>query len=344
MPEAIDVPVGRWVRYSRYEIRGEHICPAANATIEEYDPWSDYRAATATRDAQPPYQELLELVRNFRRFAHAEDNARIAAWCAKHGPLGVLLQCAAQATFPRRMERVLEDGHWLDESAKRPLLAATVHRFTQTGYSWRDHQSIMFPWMSDEGEWREAPDPPPGVLWNDLREGTWQTLSIEKGWAPFFPNVPAKERATYPYPVPWSQEFWAQYAEPILSFIDAATFFTEAVALLMDAPAWEGPTADQRQDALARAHWLNALMAPASAVLTPDSDGNWRQHWRAPSLLSAYALMATQDLSGQRRVRACAACGKLFVSAAYQARYCSEACRNRQQQRAHRARQRGGSE
>src|SRR5262245_9324389 len=133
MPTAIDVPTGKWVRYSKYEIRAGYIRPAARATIEEYDPWADYQAASATRQGQPPYQSLLELVRTLRLFSNAEDDDRIAGWCADHGLLGVLPQCAAQVIFPPRMEPVFTEGHWIGEGEKRTLLAPASHRFIRTG-------------------------------------------------------------------------------------------------------------------------------------------------------------------------------------------------------------------
>ncbi len=45
-----------------------------------------------------------------------------------------------------------------------------------------------------------------------------------------------------------------------------------------------------------------------------------------PSLLSALAMMAAQDLAGGSRILRCAACASLFVTSAYQAKYCSLQC------------------
>jgi hypothetical protein len=48
--------------------------------------------------------------------------------------------------------------------------------------------------------------------------------------------------------------------------------------------------------------------------------------------------MALLDLTERRRVLTCRTCGRVFVSAAYQALYCSERCRSTAQKRAYRAR------
>jgi len=59
--------------------------------------------------------------------------------------------------------------------------------------------------------------------------------------------------------------------------------------------------------------------------------------WVGPSLLSAFAMMIVEDLSGSYRVRLCSVCDTPFPSAAYQARYCSLTCQWRAQMRQYRA-------
>jgi hypothetical protein len=85
---------------------------------------------------------------------------------------------------------------------------------------------------------------------------------------------------------------------------------------------------------------LHTLLAPVQPSLTVGSDAQYRQTWRTRSLLSSFALMALLDLTEQRRVLTCRTCGRVFVSGAYQARYCSERCRATAQKRAYRARAR----
>ena len=83
---------------------------------------------------------------------------------------------------------------------------------------------------------------------------------------------------------------------------------------------------------------LNALVSPASSALWPLRDGSFEQRWVSPSLLASLAMMVLQDLTEHRRILRCTTCGRIFVSAAYQAQYCSAKCRSTAQKRAYRER------
>jgi hypothetical protein len=167
----------------------------------------------------------------------------------------------------------------------------------------------------------------------------WATLPLAEAWGPFFPDVPAAERTTHEYPVPESDAFWASYAEPVGWFLGAASHLRDAVLDLSADPALGNESATDfvyRLDTAARL--LHGLLSPVQPSLTVGPDGEFRQTWRTRSLLSSFALMALLDLTERRRVLTCRICGRVFVSAAYQALYCSERCRGTGQKRAYRAR------
>jgi hypothetical protein len=77
---------------------------------------------------------------------------------------------------------------------------------------------------------------------------------------------------------------------------------------------------------------FNLLRRDVNQVLVDEDDG-LHQQWVSPSLLSSFAEMFIQDVVARAKAQYCKCCGKLFVTQAYQAVYCSRACRLRQQKR-----------
>jgi hypothetical protein len=78
---------------------------------------------------------------------------------------------------------------------------------------------------------------------------------------------------------------------------------------------------------------VNLLRRPVTAVLDRNAAGNLEQDWQTPSLLASFAEMFAQDITFGRATLLCESCQLPFVSGAYQARYCSKGCRQRQQKR-----------
>ena|SRR5689334_25169909 len=78
---------------------------------------------------------------------------------------------------------------------------------------------------------------------------------------------------------------------------------------------------------------INLLRRPISAVVERDAKGALEQGWQTPSLLASFAEMFVQDVAFGLATRLCQCCQLPFVSGAYQAKYCSPACRQRQQKR-----------
>jgi hypothetical protein len=168
--------------------------------------------------------------------------------------------------------------------------------------------------------------------------------SLSETWANFFPDVAAEERETYDYPAPLTVSFWRQYAEPIGDFIRVAKYFSEAVERLSDLAADDlstdlggGLMVVITKDA-ARAT-LNGLMRPVAPVLHADDDDEFQRRWHSPSLLGVFAMMATQDLWGERRLIRCP-CRKVVASSDPRSKYCSPEHRVLYGKRIQRAQQR----
>jgi hypothetical protein len=141
--------------------------------------------------------------------------------------------------------------------------------------------------------------------------------------------------------VPESDAFWDSYAEPVGWLLGTASQLRGAVLDLSADPLTDNSSALDfvyRIDTAVRA--LHDLLAPVQPSLTVGADGEYRQTWRTRSLLSSFAFMALLDLTERHRVLTCRTFGRVFVSGAYQVRYCSERCRGTAQKRAYRARTR----
>jgi predicted nucleic acid-binding Zn ribbon protein len=82
---------------------------------------------------------------------------------------------------------------------------------------------------------------------------------------------------------------------------------------------------------------INLLRRSVSSVLDFESDQKLMLRRVAPSLLASFADMFAQDQLYHRPMLQCIGCGTPFVWSAYQAKYCSETCRLREQKRRLRA-------
>lgn len=364
MPEGADLLAGRWWRFSAYEIRESWICPAKGARLEAYDPWLAYHAAREGGGwGAPPYQSLLELIERLsfrprsaeRPFAlAAESEQRLLAWCREHGLLGVL---------PHRVQAVVLAPRWrpLPFPEAQPegqgglpqdrILAPILPQYFRTSDGWQAWNQVQFApgrrFIVDEperaGELVSEDDrpkswPPPSVLLQNLRDFKWERESLGKTWAQFFPDVPGEDRETHLYPVPGNDEFCRRYAEPWGDFWDAGRALRDAAGALSGVKPPDDCSQEELQTLGRGMRILNVLVSPVRSVLTLQDDGSFGQLWAAPSLLASYAMMVLQDLTARRKILRCEVCGRIFVSTAYQARYCSARCRYTAQKRAYRKR------
>lgn len=356
-------PLAQWVRFDRYEIRDGVIRPARDARPQPYDPWQDYataRSGWGGGGGATPYESLLELVWSVRlRPGRLGESARLEArsehaildWCATHGLLGIAPH-VAEVTYlaPRWAETP-------GSRAARLGLVPVQRRYAWGSEGWQVREHVSSP--VDDPRIASAPKRDgtlvprrlwspawemPVVLGRDLGSGTWVTTTVGDAWGPYFPDVPARDRATYAYPVPLSEEFWTGYGEPVEDFLAVTTFYAKTLEDLAPEPR-EGETLLDYAPRIAEAQTaLFSLIAGVHPTLDVTDDARWARAWRAKSLLAAYAMMAYLDITDGKRILACEVCGKPFVSGAYQARYCSARCRKAATQRAYRSRHRQDSD
>ncbi len=153
--------------------------------------------------------------------------------------------------------------------------------------------------------------------------------TLLESWTGFFPDVDSEEAETYAYPRPLTEQFWKEYAEPVDEFIRYALIFQQAVEPFMDGSELAGVVPIN----WARGFW-ESLVAPVGISIAVEKgqkkqmERKPRESWIFPSLLSAYARMALQDLSGGGRILYCAneKCRKPFTSKLKKTKYCSEKC------------------
>ena len=347
MTEPFDVAAGLWWRFDHYEIRDGYIRPALGANLEKYDPWAAYRAGRArAKGAESPYQSLLAMRENvvFQPPCplSAENEAKVLSWCKDYGLLGVLLQRAQAVVLAPRLEP--QDG------SQNEHLMPTLRRYFRTNEGWRETLQYIFgkggyaivDEAAREGELVSNEDslsawPRPHVLLQKLNENKLEEELLTGTWARFFPTISKESRETFSYPIPTSEEFWKLYSEPLDEFLVGASTLRWAIdGLARNKPKATASEGDERS--LSRGiKVLHAMVAAVSPTIRPLDDGLFEQRWVAPSLLGSFAMMVLQDLTENNRLLSCEVCGKLFLSVAWQARYCSSKCRHTAQKRRYRA-------
>jgi hypothetical protein len=150
---------------------------------------------------------------------------------------------------------------------------------------------------------------------------------LHQTWSRFFPTVSRAQARSYPYPVPYTEEFCRLYAEPLVDFVQALRLFAGAIEPLT-APSGNGRAAKDLS-----LETINLLRRSNTPVIEQDAQGKLHQIWETPSLLASFAEMFAQDIAYGRTTRLCEGCQLPFVSSAYQARFCSEKCRWRHNKR-----------
>ena len=359
-----EIGVGKWWRYDKYEVRDGYIRPAQDARLEVYDPWADNQGTNShTQHRAPPYQPLLELAEGIKfrpglsneLFTPSSDTEeQLLSWCSKFGLLGVL---------PHRVHSVILAPRWIrfdmrtfsgfagDKTAPSGPICPQYLRYFRTNTGWDSTRHFTFrgsPFDGLNGSEHEGhpvsskhiPDdiPRPGVVIQNLHDQKINEEPLGATWAKFFPDIPSEEQDAYQYSPPLSDDFWRLYAEPVEAFFEGAVALRDAVRDLGQFKPAANIADDDVQSMFRGRAILHALLAPVSPVLIPLKDGTFRQEWAALSLLASLALMVFQDITGRRRLLRCTICGRMFLSDAYQARYCSTKCRHTAQKRRHRAR------
>ena len=354
MTRSHQVTVGDWWRFDRYEVRNGLIRPAEGAGLERYDPWGPGRGVRA---GQPAYSALLNLAQGLEfqprpgpgplRELTPDSAERLERWCGAHGLLGLL---------PHQLVMASRAPSWEPLEGNEAVLVPTQLQYMHADHGWTSYHRMKA--GHPPGSLRDRPErrgepipleqvpsewPRSGVILRSLDSSLYREESFASTWCRFFPDVPRERTETYPYPRPLSDPFWQAYAEPVDDFADAAGLLLRAVTSLgamgsrPKASTLDRPSVGQGIDLL---HSLVRTVGPAIAS---KGNGVLRQRWASTSLLGSFAMMALLDLTESRRILTCKHCGKVFVSRAYQAAYCSERCRFTAQKRRHRARKKAGS-
>ena len=348
MPEPYEISIGKWWRFTEYELRGGYIRPTSQAKLKSYDPWKEFYGTRST-GKQPvfPYETLIELLKKVRPVfgkdgslsVAPEDETFLLQWCCQHGLLGILPQQTLMVNLAPTWEYPL--------LGPRGPLFPSQHYYIRTNTGWKAsyHQVTRRQLIQSDPhqkgkvvpeKYRLSPLQRPGVLIQEIRTNKLKSSSFEEAWVQFFPDVPRNEAEFYHYPLPLSDGFWRLYAEPIGTFLNMATVLKDAVTDLSCAR----PLAEASEKELVYLRSgrdsLHALLGPASPALLPKQDGGFDHRWASTSLLASLAMMVFQDLTEQRRILACNTCKKIFVTEAWQRLYCSDRCRRTAQKRRYR--------
>jgi len=317
--------VGRWWRWSKYELRGGYLRPAPTARLHFYDPRKLWlrtrpvgRSSAQKGKSLTPYGSLLEMLRSLKYIDNDEftpadvdmltgpltddSEKAIVNWCRRYGLLGVLPHRVSQVTLSAL------DGEQ------------------------RQYVKINIGWTEVIRDCRNGVGAPgrPSVILQALRGSVLEVEPLSTTWARFFPDVAVADREMFAYPQPLTESFWKLYAEPLQDFLSAARALRELLAALR---FQKSAKLREAHDALAGGPpiVLNALIAPVGLDAQMKGNSIGSINLVPGSLLASLTLMLLEDLL-QGRALQCP-CGKLFVSKAYQARYCSKRCRWRFEQR-----------
>lgn len=346
---------GKWWRFDQYEISGAStIKPTENARMEQYDPFAIYGASKRDKETPPPYQTLLALLTSLGAFYDEaagnwklekgvgndvprltkRDEDAIIEWCSRFGLLGILPQIVTTIEIPqKRMERegkrrsarqrgsivpmklVRVDGAW-------NLSIEFQHRRRRGPRFWLDR------FVSVDG-WRAAmmsraaliPDYAKPLIEGEMGSPrVFESVPLRAMCGHFFPEF-FYEADNFQCPSPQSPEFWRIYEEPINLFLSYAMLFANAVE-----PFFVSRT--NRNINLLR--WL---ISPTGISLSFDAEFKYVEQRICPSLLCSFTQMALQDVSAGMRLLHCDCCRALYVTSAYQARYCSQRCAWKQRKR-----------
>lgn len=323
-------PLGKWARWTRYELIDGVIRPARDAALIEYDPWERFRENDGRyRTVHQPYIELVNLCRRL-------DDLRIQSGIQPWSPGGRTLKPVVGPQ--NEADQLILD--WVERHGLLGIVP-TVANSIRSGTKW--HYLAGGVWFSFTQLRGDAPVrlDDPAVGWLNLRFRLYEAQPL-KDLEPFFgANI-----ADQGVPGPGSPEFWRDYREPIDKFVSYGRRFAS--------------------DAMCLSHWRDARFARPSDGLRPDTPGDSEheafnvlaalaattaaepqlaadrkmivEERNSPGLLASYALMFLWDRMDGRRIVRCGGCGSHFVSNEIRAGYCSVACRRTASSRRYRRR------
>jgi hypothetical protein len=324
------IPVGNWWRFTRYVIDDGWIRPAPGASLSDFDVWDSFWRRPEGHIAEPPYAQLMTLVcrlpcpgaEGWASQLEPAVEEELLSWCSEHGLLGTLLHIVRQVKWVQRYRMV--------DSKREGILQTFMARPDWTVV----HDEFPV----------DAPNHPGSeVLIENFPTGEPRFEPLSTTWGRHFPDIEPKDETFDPYPSPTEEpeHFWTEYAESVSDFIRVARFFTEAVGLVRE---WQPREFASGLHYYMRTKWeglgeLNRMMESNSPYLIVSKDGKAEERECAPSLMGMFARMATKDILDKRYLGQCP-CGKIFVSAYPDTKYCSVRHRDKYRKRAERERAR----
>jgi hypothetical protein len=235
-----------------------------------------------------------------------DSHQRILDWCARYGLLGILPHTVLQVVLSPK------DGVQL--------------QYVRMGIGWtaieREEQNPSFPILA------------PYAVRQPLRGVGLAVEPLAKTWARFFPGVQAEDLDTFAYPQPLTDSFWKMYAEPLQDFLSGARALMGVLTAMQQQTTRKLRSLQELTTGGGLPIVTQGLVAPTGLAVRFPKSGRVGLNWVGGSLLASLTMMTLEDLSPGRSVQC--PCGQLFVSSAYQARYCSRRCRWRFEQRKHR--------
>ncbi len=339
---------GRWWKFDRYVVKGPYIRPAPGASLSDYDPWAEYVGLRAKRaySGDGPYEQLANIGRLLRQPGKAgagapdqmaEFERLVREWCGRFGLPGVLLHHVqsvrlapwTEGSFKPRASQVeyaWRGGEWVSHEEAQPPEGAAFPRLPPAGVQIRQMHSLLGPWdytLSKLGRFTREP--------------------LAATWHLFFPGVSKEEAETFQYPRPLSEKFWDLYAEPLQVFTRVAVKTYDILVSLQEIQGLPLPPSEPQKilEYAGRLKGfesdLNQFLGGTGEAAQFGLDGRFHPVSVAPSLMGVYGRMILEDSHQGARIITCDHCGKLFVTDAYQARFCSARCRMVIQKREYRA-------
>lgn len=299
---------GGWGRFDKYEIKEGFIQPTSRAVargFRRYDPYKEIESVELGERLALGLVDLeqsLESKEGLDGFSK-RDERQILGWCDRFGLLGLLTHQVDSVTLhaqklPVQFEpiKMVRAGTWFRQS---------VHNEDRsTGTFSRSLESV-----AAQGEL--------------YCETAWKPLS--DFWARFFIGVPPGAAETHRYPLPYDDEFWQSYREPLTDFLDSVRLIAECAKWL----AMNKPPPGESPEYLVRMRYhageaLSLIADPVRMRLAQEDD-DWQPVFESSSLLGEIAVLLAEDAS-QKRLRMCEVCRKLIAAGAYQTLYCSKTC------------------
>lgn len=343
---------GRWWRFSDYKIyegafpenlpagledNFRYICPAPGATLESYEP-------TFENPSESGFGDIKEGVIGLDTIQELDesDEESILAWCRSYGLLGVLCQTAEWIRLPPRW------GRLFPKVTDSPLVPTQRHYFrynvgwksslkaemvgTNKGVLVLEDIDRFEDWNAKLVQPDETGYSPAGAFASPLFSNQHEFKTLTEALGNYFPMVPRSELESYEYPMPLSEGFWHQYAEPLGTFRRTIRRLKEIPVKLSQAGPLDLIPSDMLRTALDGRAELHSILS-VSPGIGLELDGSYSPKWAFSSLIAMLGFSFWQRLVAGESLRQCgrSRCRKLFFSRLGSKRYCSDKCRNNEE-------------